>query len=156
MKIKVQKNKTLKLINTLTVDICTHELEALFLKVQQMENYIKVNGRKTIGPIVQYTRIGEENLETKIILQIDKNIEKLDSIYKYKEVLKVNNCLYCRYNGTNDKLDMAYSKLKVVAFEEDINLTGVVYTVYLNEDEENTVVDIFMECENSDDTDKIS
>ena len=40
---------------------------------------------------------------------------------------------------------LATSKLQILAFENDIKLTGNSYTLYVNQDEDDGVIDVFME-----------
>ena len=66
--------------------------------------------------------------------------------YKMDSILRVKNCLYARYIGPEDKLKFAYDKLGVYAFENDIELEGCNYTIYVdrNEEDETMVADVFM------------
>ena len=43
-------------------------------------------------------------------------------------------------------MQFAYQKLGVYAFENDIQLKGDSYTVFVKKEEENIVADVFMEC----------
>ena len=40
---------------------------------------------------------------------------------------------------------LASSKLQIHAFENDIKMTGNSYTIYVNQDDDDAVVDVFME-----------
>jgi len=54
--------------------------------------------------------------------------------------------LYTRFIGKETKLKYAYDKLGVYAYENDIELKGSTYTVFVDEDGENFIADVFMEC----------
>lgn len=43
------------------------------------------------------------------------------------------------------KSQLASQKLSIHAFENDIELRNSVYTIYVNQDEDDAVVDVFME-----------
>ena len=40
---------------------------------------------------------------------------------------------------------LASAKLQLMAFENDIKLTGDNYTIYVNQDDDDAVIDVFME-----------
>ena len=40
---------------------------------------------------------------------------------------------------------LASQKLNILAFEHELELTGTVYTIFVNQDEDEGVVDTFME-----------
>ena len=45
----------------------------------------------------------------------------------------------------NLQSQLASSKLQILAFENDIKMTGNSYTIYVNQDDDDAVVDVFME-----------
>jgi hypothetical protein len=53
--------------------------------------------------------------------------------------------LYVRYEGEENKLKFAYDKIILSAFEEDIPLKGDSYTIFVNQQGDNFVADVFME-----------
>ena len=40
---------------------------------------------------------------------------------------------------------LASSKLQILAFEKDLKLSGDTYTIFVNQDDDDAVVDVFME-----------
>ena len=60
-------------------------------------------------------------------------------------VLRVKNCLYAHYTGPMSDSQLASYKLQVYAFENDQKLTGTSYTIYVNQDSDDAVIDVFME-----------
>ena len=60
-------------------------------------------------------------------------------------VLRVKNCLYAHYTGPMSHSQLASSKLQILAFENDIKLSGNTYTIFVNQDDDEAVVDVFME-----------
>lgn len=152
--LNLSNNKTLKLNNVLILDVDPDELENFQLAVQNMENVIKVKGCQPVGPLIQYTRPyvndeGEMVMEIKLMRQSNTYINHIEDGYSMKPVIKVGGCMYCRYTGPEDKLRYAYDKISVAAFEENINLLGSSYTIFVdsNEEEEYIVADVFMERE---------
>ena len=63
-----------------------------------------------------------------------------------ESVLRIPNCMYCRYIGSEGKLKFAYDKINLEAFENDIKLTCESYIVFVdqNEEEGTIVADVFM------------
>ena len=152
-KIKFNDNKTLKLQNVLikTIDF-TDENENLDLIVEKMQSYIKVKGAMQIGPLIQYTHTfinneGELDMEVKLLLQCNNYIHSVESPYTMKSLLRIPNCMYCRYKGPEDKLSFAYNKIQLEAFENDIPLKEENYTVFIDRSEEEEVIiaDVFTE-----------
>ena len=116
-----------------------------------MNTYIKTHGAKQIGPLIQHTTVckNEENaleLKMRFMLQCDNYIHKVVLPYKMESIIRVKNCVYARYIGSEDKIKFAYDKIGVYAFENSIELDGSNYTIYVskNEEEETIVADVFM------------
>lgn len=143
-------NKTLKLTNVLVTKMTAEDMQDMVF-AEKMENYIKSKGYQPIGPLVQYTGVqlgenGEQELVVRMLRQANGYINHTESPYTMESVLRVPNCLYLRFIGPQEKLNIAYSKLTVYAYEEDIPLTGSSYTVFVNQlENEDIVADVFME-----------
>lgn len=149
--INISQNKTLKLSNTIIehVDISRDKfiIEETVLKI---ENYIKSKGANPIGPLIQKTEynVNEEGqLDVKISLMRQANnfIHNVEPPYTMESVLRVKNCMYARYTGPEEKLKLAYDKINVTAFEEDIELSNTSYTIFVDKQDDNIVADIFVE-----------
>ena len=72
-------------------------------------------------------------------------ISKMGPGYHMDAVLRVKNCLYAHYTGPLSKSQLASAKLQIMAFENDIKLTDSSYTIYVNQDDDEAVIDVFME-----------
>ena len=151
-KIITNKSKTIKLTNTLVYK-CLLEVQNFDLNVaiKQMQSYIRVKGTTQIGPLIQYTKpfVNESNeldVEMLLMLQCTNFIHSVEEPYTMESVLRVTNCMYCRYIGPEDKLRFAYDKINLEAFENDIQLKGDSYTIYVdrNEEENTIIADVFM------------
>lgn len=53
--------------------------------------------------------------------------------------------MYVRFFDSEEYLSIAYDKLKVIAYEEDIKLKDGNYTVYVDRIENKIIADVFME-----------
>lgn len=152
-KITILENKTLKLQNVLSVQVdLESESDELFdIEINKLNTYIQTHGAKQTGPLIQATSFeikddGAVDIKMQFMLQTDNFIHNVEPPYKMDSILRVKNCLYARYIGPEDKLKFAYDKLGVYAFENDIELDGCNYTIYVdrNEEDEIMVADVFM------------
>ena len=152
-KLIVHKSKILKLTNVI-INKCDieklNDMGSIETQVEKMQNYIKVKSAKTVGPLIQHTWIelneqGQTNVNLEMMIQCDKFLHSLEVPYSIKSIIRVDNCMYCRYIGPEDKLKFVYDKIQVTAFEEDIALKGDNYTIYIDRNnEENTITaDVF-------------
>ena len=151
-KIATNQSKTIKLTNVLKYKcLLQQEYFDFNIAIEQMKSYIQVKGAIQIGPLIQYTKplLNEANeleVEMSIMLQNNNFIHSIEEPYSMESVLRVTNCMYCRYIGPEDKLKFAYAKLNLEAFEDDIQLKGDSYTIFVDQnEEENTIIaDVFM------------
>ena len=146
--IKVAENKTLKLTNVLSRTLHPEELANLPVILTQMQNFIKSNGAQPIGPLVQGIKMGtgpDHVPELYMMQQATQMITQMEPGYHMDAVLRVKNCLYAHYTGPLSQSQLASSKLQIHAFENDIKMTGSSYTIYVNQDDDEAVIDVFME-----------
>lgn len=146
--IKVAENKTLKLTNVLSRLVRPEELGNLPVILTQMQNFMKSNGAQPIGPLVQVITegTGPDHMPVMYMMQqATQMIPKMEPGYHMDAVLRVKNCLYAHYTGPLSQSQLASSKLQIHAFENDIKMTGSSYTIYVNQDDDDAVVDVFME-----------
>ena len=146
--IKVAENKTLKLTNVVARRIAPEELGNMMVALTQLQNFIKSHNAQPIGPLVQAIKIGpapEHAPELYMMQQATQLITKMEPGYHMDAVLRVKNCLYAHYTGPMSSSQLASAKLQVMAFENEIDLTGDSYTIYVNQDEDDGVMDVFME-----------
>ena len=146
--IKVAENKTLKLTNVLSRTLHPEELANLPVILTQMQNFMKSNGVQPIGPLVQAIKPGtgpDHVPELYMMQQATQMITQMEPGYHMDAVLRVKNCLYAHYTGPLSQSQLASSKLQIHAFENDIKMTGSSYTIYVNQDDDDAVVDVFME-----------
>ena len=146
--IKVAENKTLKLTNVLSRTLHPEELANLPVILTQMQNFMKSNGVQPIGPLVQAIKPGtgpDQLPEMYMMQQATQLIPRMEAGYTMDAVLRVRNCLYAHYTGPLSQSQLASSKLQIHAFENDIKMTGSSYTIYVNQDDDDAVVDVFME-----------
>ncbi len=144
--IKVAENKTLKLTNVLSREIQPEEMANMPLVLTQLHNFIKSHNAQPIGPLVQAVTITPEHqMKMFLMQQATQLITQMDPGYHMDAVLRVKNCLYAHYTGPMNQSQLASAKLQIHAFENDLTLNGSVYTIYVSQDDDEAVVDVFME-----------
>lgn len=141
------QDKTLKLVNVLQYKVLlnTDEIE-LQTTIEQMQAYIRKKRLKQIGPLIHYSKAylddcGEVIMDYYLMVQCDKTVDKIEEPYSMEKTIRVPNALYCRYIGPEEKMNIAFEKIHVEAFEQDIELANCQYTVILDN---NVEEDIFM------------
>lgn len=152
-KIQFNEKKTIKLQNILVYRLdLENEKEKVDFILERMQLYIKIKGAKQIGPLIQYTssyinKNGEMDIDICIMLQCNTYIHDVEQPYRMETTLRISNCMYCRYIGPEEKLNFAYQKIQLEAFENDIPLKGDSYTIFVDHNEENETIiaDVFME-----------
>ena len=135
--IKVAENKTLKLTNVVARRIAPEELGNMMVALTQLQNFIKSHNAQPIGP--------EHAPELYMMQQATQLITQTEPGYEVDAVLRVKNCLYAHYTGPMAYSQLASSKLQILAFEKDLKLTGDNYTIFVSQDDDDAVVDVFME-----------
>ena len=149
-KIELSYNKTLKLTNVLICELELTESNSFEHTVIQMENYIKSKGYMPIGPLIQKSSCtineeGQVEMKAYLMRQANNFINHIDNPYMFESILKVQNCIYARYTGPSEKLKFAYDKINVVAFEDDIDLSNENYTIFVDQQDDDLVADVFVE-----------
>lgn len=148
--ILVSESKTLKLTNVLSRRIMPEDFANINLIVTQMENFVRSHGAQPIGPLVQHICIAKgpkPEPQMYLLRQANQLITRLDPQYHMDAVLRVKNCLYAHYVGPMARNELASQKLNIYAFEHDIKLAGSAYTIFVSQDDDEGVVDVFMEKE---------
>ena len=146
--IQVSESKTLKLTNVLSRRIMPEELQNIGTIVMQMDNFIKSQNALPIGPLVQHVQVTlgpKPEAQIYLMRQANQLITKIDPQYHMDTVLRVKDCLYAHYTGPMAKSELATHKLNILAFENDIKLKNSSYTIFVNQDDDDAVVDVFME-----------
>ena len=154
-KIELSTNKSLKLMNVLSLEIELNQDFDLGTTVVKMDNYLKSKGAMPIGPLIQRTVYSiNENQQLEIhaylMRQTNNFIHNIEAPYKMEPVIRIRNCMYAHYVGPEEKLELAYDKINVTAFEEDITVANENYTIFIEKQDDNIVADIFVEKKSDD------
>ena len=146
--IQVAEHKTLKLTNVLQRKVNESEFGNMSIVLTQMQNLIRSHNAMPVGPIIQCVKMRtgpNPTAEIYFMQQVNQLLPRLDPGYQMDAVLRVKNCLYAHYTGPMNHSNLASQKLDIYAFEHEIKLTGDVYSIYVNQDEDDGVLDVFME-----------
>ena len=82
---------------------------------------------------------------SKIMIQIREEPESLEPPYTFDGTIKLSNCILARYKGDPFNLQMAYSKIQVYAFENELELKDEIYSIFVKQDMNEITVDVFVE-----------
>lgn len=150
LNIDIAENKVLKLHQVLKKELTEKESKELLKTLRLFQAFVSAMGLVPRGPLIvlakPITNDGVTSIQNSIMTQlIQKPNSKLGCPYSYREEIRVENCLYCRFNDKQDYLPIAYSKINVYAYENSIDLLGDTYTVYIANDEGVLMCDIFAE-----------
>ena len=146
--IQIAQNKTLKLTNVLARKIEAEEFANLQIVLTQMHNFMKSNNAQPIRPMIQCVNIPagpNPQPEVYMMQQTTQLIPRMEPGYTQDAVLRVRGCLYAHYTGPMSQSGLASQKLNIFAFENELELNGNVYTIFVNQDDDDAVVDVFME-----------
>ena len=124
------------------------EFANLQIVLTQMQNFMKSNNAQPIGPMIQCVKIpGGPNPQPEVYMmqQTTQLIPRMEPGYTQDAVLRVRGCLYAHYTGPMSQSGLASQKLNIFAFENELELNGNVYTIFVNQDDDDAVVDVFME-----------
>ena len=136
------------MMNSINLSRATEEFNNMQIVLTQMHNFIKSNGAQPLGPLVQCIKLpAGPNPQPEIYMmqQATQLIPRMEAGYSMDAVLRVRNCLYAHYVGPMSQSGLASQKLNIMAFEHELELTGTVYTIFVNQDDDEGVVDTFME-----------
>lgn len=146
-KIDVYENKTLKLTNVLCKDMIQAQSMGFEKSIQMLKAYAMSNMAQTRGPLISYTKPEDESdqiAKVDIMFQLEQEIPTSAS-YSFKKEVFVPNCLMGRFCGKEEDIHFVYKKLVVHAFENDIDLIGDNYTVFVEKKESGYITaDVFM------------
>ena len=148
--IEIVTGKTLKLKNILSKEIGSSEGAEMQKAMHMFSAYIKSKKLTPYGPLVIYGKIAFENgslvQRSRLMIQIREIPDKIESPYSFDELIRVENCIMARYRGDATSIQMAHGKINVHAFENDIQLKGETYTVFVEQNDDGRILaDVFAE-----------
>jgi hypothetical protein len=123
--------------------------EAFQKTVRMFEAYAKSKKLTPYGPLIvrSRTEYAASGLiqRTTVMIQLREEHSEPDAPYGFEKLLRREGCLLARYRGPPAGLAAAYSKIQVHAFENDIRLNGETYTVFVEQNADGLLADVFAE-----------
>ena len=149
--IEFREKKILKLTNVLSRKVPTREIMNQDKQLNMLINWIKAKGYQTVGPLIMYstgiTEVdaeGQPIIDSRIMIQLNTNSLRLELPYRFEKEMRIQNCLFARFNDVAEKLQFATSKLTLFAYENDLELTRDTYMGLLERKENKLLADIYM------------
>ncbi len=138
--------------NVLKYEIEGKKLEkGIGVIIEQIQSYIRVNGAAQIGPLIQHMDTnpdsnGIPHPQMSLMLQCNTFIEDVKDPYIMEKEIRVEDAMYCRFNGYENDMHFAYNKITLEAYEADERLSTDSYMIFLenSEDEDKALIDIFV------------
>lgn len=146
----VDNNRVLKLKNILeyTINLSNiTEEDDLNKKIKTFDDYIKNHNLSSFGPLIVRTSIvsgDNPKVLMKVIKQIRDVNHKTNIPYQVLSELKTPNCVYSHFEGNQNDISIAQSKMQVYAYEHDLVLDTICYLVYLSQQDDEVKVDTFI------------
>lgn len=149
-KLQLQTSKTLKLSIALIYDVLLNDNFNFDRITYMMQSYIKSRSLNAHGPLITSSRLstdienGTSIIKTSVIMQLTQPLPSPEPPYEYEHLIKTGPCLFVRFTGNPQDIQYASMKLSVYAFENGILLEGSSYMVFVNQNADNMIADIFM------------
>lgn len=147
-KIEIRENKKLILKKVINKSLDLIPLENLDTEINRFYNNIQALKAQVFGPLIIRNKGMKISDDGQITSDYDLYIQAHD--YKqYKnqfnvlDEVVVEYCLYTRFEGKPEYIQLAFNKLEIYEYEEDIITRGDVYMVSLEDSEDYIVMDIF-------------
>ena len=139
--IEIQLGKKLHLYKVVSRKLNDSEINSLLKTISIFGEHIKSFGLQTKGPLIIKTKsIMEDGIaknEITLMSQLlNPSHNKLSEPYKYVEEVIVGKSLYAKFIGDKNKAAIANFKIQVVAYENNINLKGEIYSVFVSTDDD--------------------
>lgn len=147
-KLNVVENKKLVLKNALVEEHRGIGFDEIDKRVQEFENKIKLLNVQVYGPLITKmsgTQIGEDgslSVDYDLIVQAH-DYEQYKSQFKTYERLTAEHCIYVRFNDHPQYIQFATSAIELYMYNNNIDDSGILYSVLVNVNEDHLVMDYF-------------
>lgn len=146
--ILIQENKKLILKNVVCKELLGLSYYDLDKEIQKFQSTIMAKNLHVYGPLIiknfgtHLQDDGVVTVDVAILTQAKDYMIMKDSMIVEDEHV-CSNCVYTHFDGRQEDIQMAYNKADIYIYENNLDTTGVVYTLYLSRDTNNAVIDIF-------------
>lgn len=147
-KLEVLENKKLVLKNVLQQTLKNVGLEVLEEEISKFNLLLRKFSVQTFGPLVIKNSGMNISEDAKMTIDYDlliqaHNYKEFKSAFEPIERLEVPYCIYVRFEGNPEDIQFAHSKLDLHFYENDIESTGEIYSVIIEDSENHSIIDIF-------------
>jgi effector-binding domain-containing protein len=143
----VKEKKTLKLSNVVLHKVNVEELQKLSAEkiVKLLNAHLRLKGAVPKGPLINHTYLRNGENQVSFMLQASKAVD-VEAPYGFNDSLRVENCLYTRFQGKEYDIDYAYQKMNLYAYENNLSLKKESYSIFLANEpgSDKVTIDIFM------------
>ncbi|MDR3021968.1 MAG: biotin/lipoyl-binding protein, partial [Clostridiales bacterium] len=148
----LSENKVLILSNVISRNIPEKEITHQDKQLAILQNWIKAKGYQTKGPVVLYSsgikgnrNDGNPIVDSKILIQLKNENIRIEYPYQFKQQIRIENCLFVKFSDKVENAQFATMKMRVYAYENDLDLTGETYSVLIEEKDKSMSADLFMQ-----------
>lgn len=147
-KLEVKENKKLVLKNVIVHRQDQLDIRKFDKEIEKLHQKMKLIGVQTYGPLVvknSGTKIhndGQVTVDYEFYMQAH-NYKEFTKFFETQDQIICENCIYVRFEGAIEDLQLAYSKLDLHMYENDLQTDGTNYTVYVQVSGRQMIVDIF-------------
>lgn len=145
----IETSKNLKLNNVISRELPMQNDEEVQRVTHMFGAYIKTKGLTAYGPMIIFnTSVINDDVvvpQSKLMVQVREDPEALEQPYNHEGTIRISNCLLAKYHGDLFNLPLAYSKIQIYAFEHDLELKGDTYSIFVKQDPQEVIVDVFVE-----------
>ncbi|UTE73451.1 DUF5085 family protein [Rossellomorea marisflavi] len=147
MALDVKEKKTLKLSNVVLHKMEVEELQKVSAEkiVKLLTAHLRLKGAIPKGPLINHTYLRNGENQVSFIMQANKAVD-VEAPYGFKDSLRIENCLYTRFQGKEYDIDYAYQKMNLYAYEHNLSLKKESYSIFLGNEpaSDKVTIDIFM------------
>ena len=147
-KLEIKENKKLVLKQVICKKLLGAQLDNVDNEIEKFHQHLQLLNVQLFGPLVvknSGTKIHEDGqLTTDFELYVQAHdFRQYNKIYEVAEEISVPHCLYLRFEDSPEYLQLAYSKMELYFYENDLQTDGTTYTVYVNSTLDQMTADIF-------------
>lgn len=147
-KLIVNDNKKLVLKQVLIEEHRGIDFEEIDKKIQDFEKKIKLLNVQIFGPLItklsgtQIRSDGSLSADYDLIVQAH-DFEQYKNQFRIHEKLATERCVYVRFDDHPRYIQFATAAIDLYLYNNDIEDSGVLYTVMVNGNDEKLIVDYF-------------
>ena len=149
VEIALVENKRVTFRNVLSRRLESLTDDGMEKSARMFEAYAKRQKLKPHGPMIIRTTLSmsgrDELQESEMLMLLEEPPEHVDDPYRFEPLIRLEGCLMARYIGPKDGAPMTYLKMRVHAFEHNLDLGPVTYTALTPTEDGEVCADVFVQ-----------